>query len=322
MNADFEMELAHFAEMEFSAKRGLYRRPPGFEPINRRLAEKLLWLAAPGDALLIEEPWEESLIAGARNREVELVSGKDIERTRGRLFSPWGWTPSADRIGNTLEAVVERPELEVVSRVNSKLWSFALERELGVAIPGSDVAATFEALAEAVTMACPHPQDKWVIKSAYGFAARDRVLGRGPVIDYPQAKWARRRFERGEALLFQPWLKVEREYGVVMELKADGSSNIIGISDLQTNGAGTGTGYLLGRKVDAERLRQLETVAGRVAHQLFVAGYYGPIGMDALEHSGGLLPLLEINARYTMGFIALAVEKAWAPAAPVFWSTK
>jgi hypothetical protein len=282
----------------------------------------MLWLTAPGDALLIERPWEESLIAAARSREVELVSGKEIARTRGRLFTPWGWSPSADRIGRTLEAVVDRPELEIVMSVNSKLWSFALERELGVAIPGSAVAATFEELAEAVAQASPHPQDKWVIKSAYGFAARDRVLGRGPVIDQPQARWARRRFERGEFLLFQPWLKVEREYGVVMELKEDGSSKIIGISDLQTNGAGTGTGYLLGRKVDAERLRQLEYVARKVAHQLRVAGYYGPVGVDALEHSGGLLPLLEINARYTMGFIALAVEAAWAPESPVFWSTK
>jgi hypothetical protein len=218
--------------------------------------------------------------------------------------------------------VVDRPELDIVRRVNSKLWSFALEREMGVAISGSAVAATFEELAAAVAQACPHPQDKWVIKGAYGFAARDRVLGRGPVIDHPQAKWARRRFERGESLLFQPWLKVEREYGVVMELKEDGSSKIIGISDLQTNGAGTGTGYLLGRKVNAERLRQLESMARKVAQQLFAAGYYGPVGVDALEHCGGLLPLLEINARYTMGFIALAVEEAWAPEAPVFWSTR
>jgi predicted ATP-grasp superfamily ATP-dependent carboligase len=193
---------------------------------------------------------------------------------------------------------------------------------MGIAIPGSAVATTFEVLAEAVALACPDPQDKWVIKSAYGFAARDRVLGRGPVIDHPQAKWARRRFERGESLLLQPWLKVEREYGVAMELKEDGSFKIIGISDLQTNGAGTGTGYLLGRQVDPERLRQLESMARTVAQQLFVAGYYGPLGVDALEHSGGLLPLLEINARYTMGFIALAVEEAWVPESPVFWSTK
>ena len=46
----------------------------------------------------------------------------------------------------------------------------------------------------------------------------------------------------------------------------------------------------------------------------------GPVGVDALEHEGGLHPLLEVNARYTMGFVAVAVEKSLNPREPVFWS--
>lgn len=44
--------------------------------------------------------------------------------------------------------------------------------------------------------------------------------------------------------------------------------------------------------------------------------------MDALEHAGGLHPLLEVNARHTMGFIALAVERGLGPAGPAFWGIK
>jgi hypothetical protein len=44
--------------------------------------------------------------------------------------------------------------------------------------------------------------------------------------------------------------------------------------------------------------------------------------VDALEHTGGLHPLLEINARYTMGFVALAVERALNPRTPVLWELK
>jgi hypothetical protein len=107
-----------------------------------------------------------------------------------------------------------------------------------------------------------------------------------------------------------------------MELEENGRFNILGISDLQTNGAGTGTGYLLGRKIEPQRMRDLESIAAMVAPRLTRAGYYGPVGIDALEHTGGLLPLLEINARYTMGFIALAVERATSPQSPELWSTK
>jgi hypothetical protein len=314
MNADFEMELA--------ANSARYKCPPNFLSINHRLAERLLWLSSPGDALLIDPPWSPELLGTAKRREVELVSGAQPSRHDEHTFTPWGWTPTSLTKGATAGPVLHHPDLDVVRLVNSKLWSFELECELDIAIPGSSASSTFEELEAAVALACPGPEDKWVIKSPYGFAARDRVLGRGPVMAHAQAQWAKRRFTMQETLLFQPWLEVKREYGIVMELEENGRFNILGISDLQTNGAGTGIGYLLGRKIKPDRMRDFESIASMVAPRLTRAGYFGPVGIDALEHTGGLLPLLEINARYTMGFIAIAVERATSPRSPVLWSTK
>jgi hypothetical protein len=282
----------------------------------------LLWLAEPGDALLIRAPWSEHLQAEARRRRVELISTDKAAGQSARIFTPWGWTPGVVTAGEQAGAVVRAIPFNIVARVNSKLWSHALEIELGIAQPGAALARTFAELQEAIARACPKPDDKWVIKSPYGFAARDRVLGRGARLEEPQAKWSLRHLALGETLIFQPWLKVIREYGVVLEISADGSIEIQGISDLQTNGAGTGTGYILGRPPAPQRAGELERVARLVGERLFQEGYCGPVGMDALEHEGGLHPLLEINARYTMGFVALAVERSLKPAAPVFWSTK
>jgi hypothetical protein len=89
---------------------------------------------------------------------------------------------------------------------------------------------------------------------------------------------------------------------------------------LQTNGAGTGKGYMLGRPPSKERAVELEKIARIVAQRLYTEGYFGPVGIDALEHSRGLHRLLEINARYTMGFVAVAVESEMKPPEPVFWS--
>lgn len=314
MNADFETELAH--------PPGTYRRLPSSDALNRLLAAHLLWLARPGDALLLREPWSEHLQGEAERRGVKLVSPAASEPQPARVFTPWGWTPSAVAAGQNAGAIVRPLPFATVARVNSKLWSHALEMELGLALPGAATASTFEELQEAIARACPKENDKWVIKSPFGFAARDRVLGRGPNMEAPQARWTLRRFAKGETLIFQPWLEVLREYGVVMELSQDGTFVIHGISDLQTNGAGTGTGYILGRPPAHHRARELENIAGLVGERLFKEGYHGPVGIDALEHTGGLHPLLEINARYTMGFVALAVERSLKPASPVFWSTK
>jgi hypothetical protein len=314
MNADFETELAQLPNT--------YRRLPSSDALNQRLAAHLLWLARPGDALLLREPWSERLQGEAERRGIELVSATNAEPQTTRIFTPWGWTPSAAEAGRRVGAIVRAIPFDTVARVNSKLWSHALEVELGLALPGASTAATFEELQEAIARACPGGGDKWVVKSPFGFAARDRVLGRGPVMEEPQARWSERRLAQGETLIFQPWLEVVREYGVVMEVSPRGAIEIQGISDLQTNGAGTGTGYILGRPPARNRTRELESIARLVGERLFKEGYHGPVGVDALEHAGGLHPLLEINARYTMGFVALAVERSLKPATPIFWSTK
>lgn len=313
MNADFETELAH--------PFGAYRRLPSSDALNHRLAPHLLWLARAGDALLVREPWSEQLQREARRRRVELVSTEHSTHMTAHIFTPWGWTPSAVAAGKQAGALVLQPvSFSTVAHVNSKLWSHSLEVELGWAQPAAATADTFEELGERVARGCPGPGDKWVIKSPFGFAARERVLGRGPSLDGPQAKWCQRRLEKSERLIFQPWLEVSREYGVVMEIAPAGTPRIHGISDLQTNGAGTGKGYILGRPPSSKRQAELERVAGIVSERLFKEGYYGPVGIDALEHSGGLHRLLEINARYTMGFVAVAVESSLKPSSPIFWS--
>ena len=315
MNADFEVELAH-------AGRGPYRRTHSYEALNRRLSAHLLRLARPGDALLLSAPWPDSLVEDANGRGVELVPPSNVGSQSHRVFTPWGWTPTAAEAGERAGAVVRPVPFEVVRRVNSKLWSHALEVELGLALEGAATAGSFAELSEAAARACPGPADKWVIKSPFGFAARERVLGRGPRVEGAQATWAVRRLARGETLIFQPWLEVVREYGVVVEVKRDGPHRVLGFSDLQTNGAGTGLGYVLGRPPTPERAAELERTAAAVCARLRAEGYCGPAGLDAVEHAGGLHPLLEVNARYTMGFVALAVERALKPSAPVFWSSK
>ncbi|MDQ1523353.1 MAG: hypothetical protein QOE47_1277 [Pyrinomonadaceae bacterium] len=317
MNADFETELAA------SSSSSAYRRPHSFVALNRRLAPHLLRLASAGDALLVEESPSESLHSEAARRGVELIVVDSATKQAGRIFTPWGWTRGVVALAERVGARVPPVSLETVRRVNSKLWSHALEQELGILMPGACVAASFAELEEAVARACPRAGDKWVIKSPFGFAARERVLGRGARLEGAQATWAQRQFAASsEPLIFQPWLERVREYGVTLEIASDGEITLVGISDLQTNGAGTGTGYVLGRKIEAGRRAELESVARVVGARLYREGYVGAAGVDALEHTRGLHPLLEINARYTMGFVALAVERALNPQTPILWEMK
>lgn len=301
MNADCEAELAVWP--------AAYRRIPTIARRNRALAPALLRLAEPGDALLVDRPWESGLAARAAEAGVELLADDEAVVSTRRRLEPWGWTPSVVAMGERIGSIVDGPPIDVVRRVSSKLFSHELERELGVGIDRSSVVDSMESLADALAVACPGADDKWVVKSPFGFAARERVLGRGPKADDRSGTWAARRFAAGERLIVEPWLDVVREYGVPIVVSADGDVDVVGFSNLQTNRAGVATGYWIGRPIAPGIVAELTRVAILVGRRLAAAGYTGPAGIDALKHAGGLRPLVEINARWTMGHVAVAVGR-------------
>jgi hypothetical protein len=88
-----------------------------------------------------------------------------------REFTPWGWTASVIEIGARLGASVNPVPLDVVRRVNSKLWSHNIEQELGVALPGAATATTFDELEAATARACPRTARQM------GYQERVRVRG-------------------------------------------------------------------------------------------------------------------------------------------------
>jgi len=313
MNADCESELARLPAP--------YPRLPTISKRNRALAPLLLWLTRSKDALLVERPWEDGLRAAAERRDVELLAPGD-GGARPLEFTPWGWTPSAMTDGVAMGALVNAPPLDVVVRVNSKRFSHAVERALGIATPGARLVESRAELDEALATTCPGPNDKWVVKDLFGFAARERVLGRGPRLDPASETWVERKLVRGLALLVEPWLDVVREYGIPIQVAADGSVDVLGIVDVATNGAGVSTGYYFGRPIDSGVRAELERVAIDVGRRLYAEGYSGPAGIDALECVTGLRPLLEVNARYTLGFVALAVEAHFGAGAPAIWNPR
>ncbi|OYT71908.1 MAG: hypothetical protein CFK52_06630 [Chloracidobacterium sp. CP2_5A] len=299
INADFEAEWAALA-------RGRRHAPTDrWAARSRILAYNLLnCLLRPGDGLLAPRDWLPSFAAAAGAAGVELAPLDRPGDQSARLFTPWGWTPSALAVGERAGARLSPPPLDVVARVNSKAYSHALERELGLADARARLVVSEAELAAQVAQACPRADDLWVVKHPYGVAARERVLGRGPALPPAAAAWCRRRFADGDTLLFEPWQPAIREYGACGFIDAAGDATLLGVSRPLMNGAGTLIGYELTPSPAPELVRR---VGSEVGARLAAEGYRGPWGCDALEHARGWRPLLEINARWTVGFLALAV---------------
>jgi hypothetical protein len=221
----------------------------------------------------------------------------------------------------------------VVRHVNSRRFKLALEQRLGVALSGSRLATTITELAQAIAAfpaASPGLPDRpalpnWVLKTEYGGAGREVRFGTGS-LSAADIAWAKNRFCRRLAITVEPRLELVEEAGMQFTVLRDGGVTFEGVTPLLTRSGG---GYLGScyRDDPALQARWHEAIAigQKTAEAVAAEGYFGPLGIDAMRYRAAdgtirLRPLQDLNARWTMGRIALGLRRFphFAATTPVF----
>jgi hypothetical protein len=224
-------------------------------------------------------------------------------------LTPWGWTGEAREFGESVRAAVDAPQQSVVRAANSRRLSFECEVEWGVGLKGAACIESVDQLAAAVSQFADAA--RWVLKSEFSGAARERLLGRGPVLDASTTNWGEHRMQRGLALFLEPWLDRIAEAGVQWTIPRSGPPVLEGVTPLLTDAAGRYRGSEFGIDDAEAALWSVAVDSGRrMAVRLQQMGYFGPLGIDAMcyrdaEGNVRLRPLQDVNARWTMGRLSL-----------------
>ncbi len=324
-NFDFEHELA---SSSYAPNRNLQR-------LAAELSCHLLGLAETGDAVCLPVlPPAEFLTAFREQFGVSLTCVESPLRTAAigeateRRFQPWGWSDAARRVATQIGAKIDAPSSEAVRLANSRRVSVEIERELGLDLASSRVIAEFADLELAVAdcaqrATCSPDTLRWVIKAEFGMSARERVVGRGTALPEPTRRWIEKRLEKGEWLIFEPWLDRVAEFGIMMSIhrssaakSADAQIELLAVTELLTDSTGryVGSQCLPNGGFEqamphGELIANAVTEVQRFARRIAQLGYFGPLGIDVMlyrNHIGELAirPIQDVNARYTMGFIA------------------
>lgn len=312
-------EVAYFFNAgDFEAELAAWPRPHARTAIGRAIDRELgpccLVLGRAEDSFIVEEPIDGRALAPLG--EAGIAFARPVTDARGcaERLVPWGAAPSALVRARALGLACEAPAVEIVRRVNSKLWSHALERELGCGLAGAAAVRSEDEARAAIAAA---RADRWVLKAPFGVAGRGRFPGRGADLEADGAAWVRRALAREEALLFEPWVEVAREFGLQLEIAAGGGARILGATESIVDRGGHYVGSRIGGDPPPELYLEVALEAGR---RLAREGYFGPAGIDAFELAGGALrPIVEINARFTMGMVALAFLPLVAPGGAAAW---
>ena len=316
-NFDFEHELAS----------------PAYVPTHalRRLSHELVWhlsaFAEDGDALEMPEAPCPEFVAqwnALTGGDLAVVAGS-AEYGRFDRIEAWGRSQRLRSLGPTLESV---------RLANSRRWSVTQELELGVALPGSAVVTSIASLTTAVE-ALARQQDRdaaqlrWVVKAEFGMSARERVLGRGIELSVPTRRWIEKRLAAGEWLVFEPWLEQVSEVGILLMIpppdSVESRPELIAVTELITDANGRYCGTrCCPNDVASCSLPAVET-ARRMAERLRSIGYFGPIGIDAMSYRSAtsdvpsIRHVQDINARWTMGFVATRLAQRLAPGRCSSW---
>jgi hypothetical protein len=173
-------------------------------------------------------------------------------------------------------------------------------------------------------------RERFTLKPRLGSSGRGRVAGAGLAVDTPAIRGALARLAARGGALLEPWLERREDLSAQLCVGADGALRLLGTTRQVLTAAGLYRGQrglvdARGRVVSGSRHDEaLREAAALAASGAAAVGFRGPCGVDAFSfvapagcaEAGELLlrPLLELNARFTVGVVAIGLVRQQLPA--------
>ncbi len=287
----------------------------------------------------------------------EFIEGADaVEQLEARGVSgvrPWGWTPETlarfspllkaegwPRVGSDCMQKLYSKELAV-----ELMRAFAAEHsELATVLGVGALAGVFcvdEQSVQAHASALLGAHEWVVLKAPWGTSGR----GMCRVNDWDgrsesEVGWLQRTLHAQGGVVVEPWLDRVCDFSLQFDVGDEGARARPRLTRPLVDRRGQYRGHVLGRPLagleprvlraiqgDGGRapsmLKALESAGRFVARRLSELGFRGSCGIDALVYREGvelrLKPIVEINARSTMGCVALALEGLLRPGRVGVW---
>jgi hypothetical protein len=221
---------------------------------------------------------------------------------------------------------------EVVARVHDKAFAVRLAEDLGVVpetlrgcvsvLEPAELEDPEHALAAIRDRLAAWPADRFdafTLKPRFGCNARGRLGGLRSRLEPEKICGGLARLARRGGAILEPWLERSGDLSAHWWIFEDGDCRLLGTLEAITNGAGLCLGHRgqidsRGRVASGHRVDEpLREVSAEVAQAASRAGHRGPLCIDAFCFRSPdspsrevLRPLVEVNARFSVGWTALA----------------
>ena len=311
-----------------------YTPPASVCKMMNDLALLPIWYAKDNDYVIMNETHQASRFLLSIPPEIR-PSAIPVTPTELTLHdpaeaAPWGLSPRSIRFFETLRTqndhilVPQWKELykELTGRQTallclSKICSSMHDEFAAITLPR--FCTTSEEIRQFITA---HPPP-YILKAPYSCSGRGLYRIGTRDLDLQASRWIAGTIKKQGIISIERALDKVCDFAMEFEATGDGQIRFEGLALFNTSSKGTYSSNLLASQATIERhlstfistaqlLKVRETVTSVLA-ELFGFDYRGYLGVDMLiyrkENGFALHPCIEINVRYTMGLVALQLNK-------------
>ncbi len=339
-------------EMAIANDHHSYQPPDRLKQFEKDLGEILMFLANRDDIVINQYDTEKDFEAFWKtiNKEMPVFMSFDQLRSyadkNNFTPTPWGSSKAVRHLVQSLDVSLDlapaslrdwTPELR---RFFSRETSVTFEQQwLAAEIPQfcqlQDSPRLIRAVSE-LTSSITDATLPLVIKSLWSSSGRGICMVRDPLHVKPALTWASGRIRHDGAVVLEKWQNKVADFSFQFHIAADNTITYLGINYFSTNEEGNFDKEWIHqpdifRQITADNQlpfnweeQCVAQLMERIKTMQWHIKYEGIIGMDAMiiKTDSGLLQVrccVEINLRYNMGLINMALKPYFAEAAQGFW---
>ena len=228
--------------------------------------------------------------------------------------APYAILPATEAFCRKYSLPFAGPALAAVVRANSKVYSHQMAVELGLKDYGCQVGNAAELIEQGRRYLT---QGTLIIKDPFGVAGRGNLmLQSGTTLDRIGAHLAAQEKEgKRVSLVVEPFLMKRLDFSCQLRIEPDGRVHFLSLQQMHNQQLAYQGSSRLGAEQAAVveqsgYFHKLEAVAAR----LYQDGYWGDLCIDSMWlQDGRVVPVVEINARKSMGLINHCLDQFFGP---------
>lgn len=235
----------------------------------------------------------EGIVVSEKPTHASLPTFTLEERPSYQRLETWGYSLLAKHWADSRNIAYPIPPWDVVKKVNSKEYSFSKSP-----LPGSRLLYPKDPLEKSA-----------VLKSCFGTAGRGLMFTEDPKAkDFCEKEW-----KLGFPVLLEPWVERKLDFSTQWKISPTKEIQYFGVTLCKTSKKGVHQSNRTIRKIPSY-VEEQKTFVLPVLQEMAEIGFFGEVGFDAMIYENHQLqPIVEINARKTMGWLALTLQKNHFP---------